>query len=147
VTRGPNSPITWWLTRSDWSERLFRQRGAQADARYPKWPNLHGTVWVLSSEIVPCEVVDQSTVGGRWHSVTRSDQRGGMVSDSTVCDVEIVELSEAEAADAFDQVAHREMGISGAEFLRRWDAGEWTEKDLDDVDGLVEVWMSLPLVR
>jgi hypothetical protein len=67
--------------------------------------------------------------------------------DTTTCDVEIVELSGDEAADAFDQLARREMGISGAEFLRRWDVGEWTDEDFDDVHGLVDVWMGLPLVR
>ena len=70
-----------------------------------------------------------------------------MTRDTAACDVEIVELSDAEASTAFDQLAQREMGISGDEFLRRWDSGEWTDKDFDDVPGLVEVWMGLPLVR
>jgi hypothetical protein len=69
------------------------------------------------------------------------------VSSDTACDVEIVELSEDEATEAFDRVARREMGISGAEFLRRWNEGEWTEKDLDEVPGLVDVWMALPQVQ
>ena len=30
------------------------------------------------------------------------------------------------------------------DFLRRWNAGEWDGVDLDDVPGLVEVWMVLP---
>ena len=64
-----------------------------------------------------------------------------------VDDIEIVELSEDDGVKAFDAVARREMGISGSEFLRRWDAGEWTDKDFDDVPGLVDVWMSLPMVR
>lgn len=69
-----------------------------------------------------------------------------MTSD-TACDVEIVELSEEDAAQAFDQVARREMGISGTEFLRRWNEGEWSEKDFDEVPGLVDVWMALPQVQ
>lgn len=70
-----------------------------------------------------------------------------MTRDTAPCDVEIVELSDAEASAAFDQLAQREMGISGDEFLGRWDSGEWTDADFDDVPGLVEVWMGLPLVR
>lgn len=62
-------------------------------------------------------------------------------------EVEIVELTDEDAASAFDEVARREMGLSGADFLARWDAGEWAERDLDEVPGLVDVWMSLPLVR
>lgn len=69
------------------------------------------------------------------------------MSQDTTCDVEIVELSGEEAAESFDQVARREMGIGGDEFLRRWNAGEWTDRDFDDVPGLVDVWMALPLVQ
>jgi hypothetical protein len=32
---------------------------------------------------------------------------------------------EDEARELFDQTARRELGISGEEFLRRWDAGEY----------------------
>jgi hypothetical protein len=70
----------------------------------------------------------------------------GMGRNST-CDVEVVELDDAEGAEMFDQVTRQKMGMSGTEFLRRWDAGEWTEADLDKVDGLVDVWMMLPFAR
>jgi hypothetical protein len=65
----------------------------------------------------------------------------------TTCDVEVVELDDAEAADLFDRIARREMGISGAEFLARLDNGDYEDVDHDSVPGLVEVWMSLPFVR
>jgi len=39
---------------------------------------------------------------------------------------------------------HHEVG---EEFLRRWDAGEWVDIDLDKVPGLVDVSMAIPLVR
>jgi hypothetical protein len=60
---------------------------------------------------------------------------------------EIVELNQREAEKAFDAVARREMGISGAEFLRRWDAGYYEGQRMDDVKGLVETWMAVGLVR
>jgi hypothetical protein len=69
------------------------------------------------------------------------------VTNEVASDVEIVELSDDAAARAFDELARREMGISGDEFLVRWDAGEWSDRDFDDVPGLVDVWMGLPLVR
>jgi hypothetical protein len=71
------------------------------------------------------------------------------VSKRTACnsESEIVEVGQAEAAAMFDGIARRQMGISGEEFLRRFDAGQYDERDADDVPGLVETWMALPLVR
>jgi hypothetical protein len=69
------------------------------------------------------------------------------VTSDAATDVEIVAMTESEAAEAFGRLAKREMRISGDEFLRRWDAGEWDDLDLDEVPGLVDVWMALPLVR
>jgi len=69
------------------------------------------------------------------------------MATQTTHDVEIISLTEEEAVATFDALAQREMGISGEEFLRRWDAGEWADTDLDTVSGLVEVSMGLPLVR
>ena len=54
-------------------------------------------------------------------------------------------LTEKEAREEFDAQARRRLGISGEEFLRRWDAGEYPDPDGDpDV-----IWMAmlLPLVR
>lgn len=69
------------------------------------------------------------------------------MSSQTAHEVEVVELTEDESGALFDRVARRHMGISGAEFLQRWDSGEWNNINLDDVDGLVEVWAFLPAVR
>lgn len=63
------------------------------------------------------------------------------------CESEIVELSRDEAAEAFDAVARREMGISGTEFLRRWDAGEFAGRRMDEIKGLVATWTAMALVR
>jgi hypothetical protein len=63
------------------------------------------------------------------------------------CESEIVELNQQEAEDAFDAVARREMGISGPEFLQRWDAGHYAGQRMDDVKGLVTTWMVIGLVR
>ncbi len=38
-------------------------------------------------------------------------------------------LSEAEAEDAFDNAARYFLGISGDEFLARWDRGEFDDAD------------------
>jgi len=76
----------------------------------------------------------------------RGGSEAGMAHDAT-CDVDVTYLSEAASAEAFDRMAQREMGISGEEFLRRWDAGEWADMDPDEVPGLVDVSMALPLVR
>lgn len=50
-------------------------------------------------------------------------------------------------ADLFDQIARKNMGISGTEFLQRWDAGEFEGINWDDVPGLAEVATALPFAR
>jgi hypothetical protein len=56
-------------------------------------------------------------------------------------------MSADEYDDMFDRIARKNMGISGAEFLRRWDAGEFEGTDWDSIDGLRAVAMALPLAR
>jgi hypothetical protein len=51
-------------------------------------------------------------------------------------------LSREESRELFDQVARRELGISGDEFVRRWRAGEYEGRD---ESGIREVMMLLPL--
>jgi hypothetical protein len=84
-------------------------------------------------------------VGGPLHSGGMA-RRADMTS-STTHDVKVVEVSQADGFTMFDQVTRREMGISGEEFLCRWDAGEYEGIDYDTVPGLVEVWMYLPFAR
>lgn len=60
---------------------------------------------------------------------------------------EIVELSQREAEEVFDAITRREMNISGTEFLRRWDAGYYLGQRMDDVEGLVETYVAMGLVR
>jgi hypothetical protein len=62
-------------------------------------------------------------------------------------DVEVCQMSEQEASEVFDGIARRELGISGAEFLQRWDAGVYETTDRDELDGLSEVEAAMPLVR
>ena len=67
---------------------------------------------------------------------------------ATSSETEIIELDDAEAnAAVFDRVCHRELDISGEEFLRRWDAGTYAGVDVDSVDGLAEVVAALGFAR
>lgn len=59
----------------------------------------------------------------------------------------VLAMTDHEYDDMFDRIARKNMGISGAEFLRRWDAGDFEGVDWDDVDGLRAVAMALPLAR
>ncbi|MCV7015658.1 hypothetical protein [Mycolicibacterium madagascariense] len=52
-----------------------------------------------------------------------------------------------DSAELFDQIAQKNMGISGTEFLRRWDAGEFEGTNWDEVPGLAEVATALPFAR
>lgn len=70
-----------------------------------------------------------------------------MGSEGAAVDVPVKNLSDPEAQDMFDRICQREMQITGGEFLRRWDAGEYDTSDVDSVPGLADVAMALPLVR
>ncbi|WP_454791692.1 hypothetical protein [Mycolicibacterium lutetiense] len=59
----------------------------------------------------------------------------------------VVTMSESEYDDLFDRIARTNMGISGTEFLARWDAGEFEGIDWDSIEGLRAVAMALPLAR
>ena len=53
-----------------------------------------------------------------------------------------------EAREIFDEQARRLMGMSGEEFLRRWDAGEY--RDIADTPGnlhIMRLAMLIPLGR
>ncbi len=61
--------------------------------------------------------------------------------------MQISELTQEDAAEVFDQICRRELGLAGSEFLSKWDAGDYEGVDVDDVDGLPEVVAAIPLVR
>jgi hypothetical protein len=56
-------------------------------------------------------------------------------------------MSDQDASEVFDRICRRELNIPAAEFLNRWDTGEYTGIDVDSVEGLAEVVGALPLVR
>lgn len=55
------------------------------------------------------------------------------------------ELTPAESWALFDDAARHYLGLSGAEFLRRWDAGAYAGPDEDT--RVTRVVMLLPFVR
>jgi hypothetical protein len=54
-------------------------------------------------------------------------------------------FTDEEAAALFEKIAQRYLGISGEEFIRRWDSGYYGPDA--DRPGVMDVAMSLPLVR
>lgn len=69
------------------------------------------------------------------------------MSSDIKCEANVVEVDEEYGERLFDTIVRREMGISGSEFLARWDAGEWADADYDDVPGLIGARNALPFVR
>ncbi len=55
------------------------------------------------------------------------------------------EYTAAEGRAIFDEAARCHLGMSGDEFLRRWDAGEFA--DDPDRPEVIDVAMMIPLVR
>lgn len=58
---------------------------------------------------------------------------------------EALSADSQEGAQLFDRVARRKLGISGLEFLRRWDAGEYAGEE-ENVRAQ-EVAMLMPFAR
>jgi hypothetical protein len=54
-------------------------------------------------------------------------------------------LSDTEGKELFDREAREHLGISGDEFLRRWDGGHYDEDP--DRPEIVHLVMMIPLVR
>jgi hypothetical protein len=60
----------------------------------------------------------------------------------------VILLSPEEAYELFDRHARKHLGISGEEFLRRWDAGEiGPVPDTPEGRGLGELVMMMPFAR
>jgi hypothetical protein len=56
--------------------------------------------------------------------------------------VEVRTLCDEQAVEAFDKAARHYLGISGEQFVRAWESGEFEETDRPDV---MRVAMLLPL--
>lgn len=60
------------------------------------------------------------------------------------CEIAVTEVSRDEGRRMFDRAAREALGISGAEFLAKWDAGEY--EDNDD-PAVTRVAMLIPFAR
>jgi hypothetical protein len=58
--------------------------------------------------------------------------------------IEVVELSREEGRAMLDRAARQDLGISGDEFLAKWDAGKY--EDADD-PAVTRVAMLIPFAR
>lgn len=67
-----------------------------------------------------------------------------MVAEPDEDQVEVKEMTREEGRAFFDCEARERLGMSGDEFLRRWDAGEL---DWDDAPGISSVAMLIPFAR
>jgi hypothetical protein len=52
-------------------------------------------------------------------------------------DIRIIEITREEGLAMFERQARERLGMSGEEFLRKWDAGEIDDPDRNDVTMLV----------
>lgn len=85
--------------------------------------------------------------GGVSQYLVRATREGSDMTNRAAYDVEVDQMSEQDAGEVFDGISRRELGISGAEFLRQWDAGTYQTTDRDDIDGLSEVIAAMSLIR
>ncbi|WP_457160615.1 hypothetical protein [Mycobacteroides abscessus] len=57
---------------------------------------------------------------------------------------EIVELDDFDARVVFDRVCRNKLGMNGAEFIERYQSGEYDDVDRDSIEGLPTVLCILP---
>ncbi|WP_233158224.1 hypothetical protein [Actinokineospora bangkokensis] len=62
------------------------------------------------------------------------------MAHATAHSVGVVQMTDEQASAMLDRAARKYMGISGAEFTRRVESGEWQDRGYDEVEGLAEVW-------
>ncbi len=66
---------------------------------------------------------------------------------NVVSTADVVEVDASAGAELFNRIAMKYMSMSGAEFLKRWDDGQYARVDWDSVPGLAEVAIALPFAR
>jgi len=91
----------------------------------------------------PCAMVKKSEVRlGKLNEGSDMSWRAACGNQS-----EVVELDARAANEMFDDIARKRMGMSGEEFLRRYDAGDFNDVTEEDIPGIVDMEIVLPLVR
>jgi hypothetical protein len=86
-------------------------------------------------------------VRGYSRHVTMLAERRGSVTTRTSEDVvpEVHELTAEEGQALFDRTARKLLGISGSEFLTRWDRGDY-EREREEM-AVTKVAMLIPFAR
>lgn len=89
----------------------------------------------------------ESTTSASSESLEVSGRQSSLNSRAHLVAIlpEVVEVDYAEGAEILDRAARRKLGISGEEFIRRWDSGEYSG-DTENVKAQ-EVADLLPFVR
>jgi hypothetical protein len=82
-------------------------------------------------------VITEDSVPGDFVSVSGSDE-DRLTALVRVAAAAFTWLDRDEARRAFDREAQARLGISGEEFLRRWDAGDYADPALDPLPSGVE---------
>lgn len=60
----------------------------------------------------------------------------------------IIEVTDEEGRRMFDEAAQEWLGISGEEFLRRYDAGEYADLvESEDNRRIVDLYLMIPFAR
>jgi hypothetical protein len=57
---------------------------------------------------------------------------------------DVREVSYEEGREIFERACRRDLGISGEEFLARWDNGEYAD---DGDPKVMSIWVLLPFIR
>lgn len=77
---------------------------------------------------------DEPKYGGRLNDI--DDEEWGLTMSAKTDHCDAAELTREEGEEFFDRRARRLLGISGEEFLRRWDDGSFEDSDDPNVTAL-----------
>ena len=63
-------------------------------------------------------------------------------------DSPVIEVTDEEGRRMFDEAAQEWLGITGEEFLRRYDAGEYADLvESEDIRRIVDLYLMIPFAR
>jgi len=88
-------------------------------------------------EVVASGAYERLAEGDPWEGFTEEDRARGWR-----------EVTREEGRSQFDRAVRLTLGISGEEFIRRWDAGEYRDwADKSNYRYLMDLGMMIPLAR
>src|SRR5215210_5234989 len=116
--------ISW--TNLGW---MFLWNRSEAQVCRRSWKVIPGSPVLFPSVRSLGETLTTRTLTRLRYTDWARRKKVAMAERAETSENQIRELSKEEGREMFDRAAQRKLGISGEEFLRRWDAGDYDDPD------------------